>query len=205
MKLFETLEDLKPFIFRITDNGGRTADRFTVTTCDGDYFAMSSRPFHPQGFGQTGEGIDVQGIEERVESGEERDLRWIDLPEDCQRCVMDGLNRGFEDFLEAAPAAATRDAAGDYDGIWRPNGRDKLPIYRDGDKFRIRDSDRAYTGEEEESFDTFREALLYILPDDYALSGPEYQTPVDLWDTTGGPAPLWDYEEEDSERDEEDA
>ena len=60
MKLFETLEDLKPFIFRIMDNGGATADRFTIVTCDGDYFAYSTDPCAPQGVGLTGEGIDPQ-------------------------------------------------------------------------------------------------------------------------------------------------
>ena len=134
----------------------------------------------------------MQGIADRVESGEDRDLRWIDLPADCQRCVFDGLNIGFGAFIEAAPAFATRDEAGNYDGIWLPNDRDPLPIYRDGDLFLVKDSDREYEGEPDNDFPTFREALLYILPDDYTLAGPEYHTTVDLWDEMGGPAPLWD-------------
>ena len=97
MKLFETLEDLKGFVFRITDNGGETMDRYTVVTTDGDYFAMSSDPFHPQGFGQTGEGYDPNGGHSRVEDLIERDIRWIDLPSDCRRCVWDGLNQGYSD------------------------------------------------------------------------------------------------------------
>lgn len=195
MDLFQSLEDLKPFIFRITDNGGATCDRFTIVTCDGDYFASNGSPTHPQGFFQSGEGIDVAHMADRVEAGEMRDLRWIDLPETVRNCVMGALNEGFAYWLESDNGFASRDEAGNYDGCWLPN-RDKSPIYRDGDAFKVKDSDREYQGEPDESFATFREAVLYILPDDYCLSGPEYHTEVDLWDETGGPAPLWDCEAE---------
>lgn len=195
MNLFQSLDDLKPFIFRITDNGGASCDRFTIVTCDGDYFASNCYPTHPQGFFQSGEGIDMQGIAERVESGKERDLRWIDLPESVRNCVMYSLNEGFSYWLEFGTGHSCRDHAANYDGYWNPN-RDMSPIYRDGDAFKVKDSDRAYEGEPDESFATFREAILYILPTDYTLSGPEYFTEVDLWDETDGAKPLWDCEEE---------
>lgn len=202
MDLFDTLDDLKPYIFRIVDNGGATCDRFTIITCDGDYYGASTNPFDPQGFGMWGEGIDVQHVADRVESGEERDLRWIDLPERVRRAILSSLNTAFADFIEAQAVAETREGAGVYDGCWCPNEGGKLPIYRDGDAFRVRDDDRAYIQEPDESFATYREAVLYILPDDYCLSGPEYHTTVDIWDETGGPAPLWDCEAE-SEKDDE--
>lgn len=202
MKLFPTLDDLKPFIFRITDNGGESADRFTVITNDGDYYAMSGAPFHPQGVGMSGEGIDVAGVAERVEAGVERDLRWIDLPADCQRCVLGALNDGYQDYIDSAPAAANRDEAlryegwGDYEYRSRRAREKDLPsecIYRDGLAYKVR------CGDEEDDygpFDTFAEAYRYILPDDYDLSGPEYHSTVALWDTEGGPAPLWDRDED---------
>lgn len=205
MNLFESLDDLKPFIFRITDNGGESADRFTVTTCDGDYYAMSAAPFHPQGVGMTGEGIDVQYQADGVEAGTLHDLRWVDLPADCQRCVMDGLNRGFADYLESAPVAADRNAALDFQG-WSDwtyasrnaigTGKTVTPIYKAADRFWVRRDDLCpdYGGDGDPDFPTFRDALLYTLPDDYDLAGPEYHTTADLWDETGGPAPLWDYE-----------
>lgn len=204
MQLFETLDDLKPFIFRILDNGGRTCDRFTVITCDGDYFAMSPRPFHPQGFGQTGEGIDLQHVEESVESGYYRDLRWIDLPEDCQRCVWQGLNQGFADYVDKAPVADSREDALNFEGWadWTYTARQKpfgalmvTPIYKVGDSFYVRRDD--YAPDPDPDFESFRAAFLYTLPEDYDLAGPEYHTPVDLWDETGGPAPLWEAEDED--------
>lgn len=201
MKLFESIDDLKPFIFRITDNGGATADRFTIITCDGDYFGSCATPYHPQGFFQSGEGIDVQGVEERIESGEERDLRWIDLPDDVQRAVIGRLNLGFADWLENEPAAATRDEARDWEGQWEGYGddRNKTPIYRDGHGFRIRDDENEPVNADQTGeglFDTFREAVLYMLPQDYDLSGPEYHTQLDLWNVDGGPAPLWDERDE---------
>lgn len=191
-KLFESLDDLKPFIFRITDNGGATADRFTIITCDGDYFGSSELPNHPQGFFQSGEGIDLQGVEERIEAGRERDLRWIDLPEAVQRAVMSSLNQGFEYWLEHPNAAASRDEARDWQGQWEDPFDNRTPIYRDGDSFRIRDDERE-TGDPG-PFESFVEAARYILPEEHDLSGPEYFSTVDLWDTGGGPAPLWDGE-----------
>jgi len=200
--LFATLEDLKPFVFRITDNGGQSADRFTVVTCDGDYYGMSTNPFHPQGVGMTGEGIDLQWLDERTAAGLDRDLRWIDLPEACRRCVHDGLNDGFRDYVKAAAAAPDRASALSYEG-WRElqatareNGHNGGPvecIYVDGDAFRIRNDDRMETeGEDPGPYATFREAVLSILPDQHDLSGPEYHVEIDMWDETGGPAPLWD-------------
>ncbi len=202
MNLFTTLDDLKPFIFRITDNGGESADRYTVITCDGDYYAMSSAPFHPQGVGMSGEGIDVQDVANNVEAGVERDLRWIDLPADCQRCVMDGLNQGFADYIESAPAATWRGDAMNFEG-WRDyeytsrRNREKEDgptecVYEFGDFFMVRREDDDDYG----PFDTFAEAFRSILPVDYDLSGPEYHTTVDMWNTDGGPVKPWDRDAE---------
>jgi len=38
--------------FRIFDNGGKTADRFTLINCWGDVFGFDENPFNPLGFGQ---------------------------------------------------------------------------------------------------------------------------------------------------------
>lgn len=199
--LFQSLDDLKPFLFRIMDNGGRTADRFTIVTCDGDYFAYSETPCAPQGVGLTGEDINVQVLADWEESGEARDLRWIDLPEQCRRSVMGSLNYGFRDWIESEACATSREEADNFDGSWRPNmWKPENPIYRDGGVFRVRDDERRDHGEYgvtgDEPFATFREAVLRILPEDHCLSGPEYHTSVDLWDETGGPAPLWDYRDD---------
>jgi hypothetical protein len=199
--LFRNLADLQPFIFRILDNGGATADRFTIIYCDGDYFAASCNPSHPQGVGMNGEGIDLQGVEERVEAGTERDLRWIDLPEAVRDCIRGNLNYGFKDWLEKAPAMPTREEARDWQGLWSDkdrDGNDVGPIYRDGDKFRIRDDDRDDHCETDLplAFDTFTDAVRYMLPQNYDLAGPEHFPTVDLWDEAGGPAPLWDCEED---------
>lgn len=39
-------------MYYIFDNGGSTADRYTLINKDGDIFGFSSNPFAPNGFGQ---------------------------------------------------------------------------------------------------------------------------------------------------------
>lgn len=199
MKLFESLDDLKPFIFRITDNGGATADRFTIITCDGDYFGSSINPNHPQGFFQSGEGIDVMGVDERCDSGEERDLRWIDLPEAVQRAVMDSLNNGFADWLENFSPPLARSDAEDFQACYDLSKRPGHGVYGIPGQYRIRSETWEGRSPDETDYgpyETIREAVLGTLPEDYDLSGPEYHAPDDLWDTEPGPVPLWDRESE---------
>lgn len=190
-RLFEDEAALRAsgYLFRITDNGGETQDRFTIVTCDGDYFASDETPFYPLGFFQSGEGIDVQGLSDRVEAGTEHDLRWIDLPADVRRAVMGRLNDGFADWLatggENVPTsrrAVKEKFSGTYDAIGKG-------IYRTAKGFRVADAD----GRERDGgpFATFAEAVRWTLPQDYDLAGPEYHSTVDLWSDEGGPRPLW--------------
>lgn len=84
---------------RCYDNGGKTADRYTVYFLQPEivrgqrfysYLAMSACPFHPQGIGQHGETAGpvprakyVRNIGRRIEFSE--------LPADCQRAVIQDL------------------------------------------------------------------------------------------------------------------
>lgn len=195
--LFDSVEAFQQsgFLFRITDNGGDSVDRFTIMTCDGDYFASCTTPYHPQGFFQSGEGIDLQGVDERIEAGRDRDLRWIDLPADVQSAVIGSLNVGFSYWLEQENAAETRadlteEFAGGYDGVGKG-------IYHTIWGFRIADENSQGDARQDPGpFATYRDAVLYTLPQDYDCSGPEDHTPVDLWGIEGGAAALWDCEAE---------
>ena len=198
MDLFRDEADLleSGFLFRITDNGGETYDRITVTFCDGDYIlcTLGSICAH-------GESGDVQVDSDAVEAGTARDLRWIDLEPGLRRRIVADLNEGFRDWLEAAPAAANRDAARNWQGLWREafySESESETIYTAPDgKFYIRDDDRCppYGDEGDPGpFESFRDAVRYMLPQDYDLSGPEYHSTVDLADETGGPAEPWDSE-----------
>jgi hypothetical protein len=201
MKLFPDAAALESsgYLFRITDNGGETFDRITVTFCDGDALVCTLGTICAHV-----ERVDVQVDEEAVESGEARDLRWIDLDPGLQARILADLNFSFADYIEAAPAAASRDDARDWEGLWDHYSDKRSPIYRDGDSFRIRDDERAADEDGEPGpFATFRDALFYMLPQDYDLSGPEYHTTVDLWDTEGGPAPAWEKDEGDEGQDRE--
>lgn len=193
MQLFKDAADLKAsgYLFRITDNGGATYDRITVTFCDGDYILCTESTICAHG-----ERGDVQVDSDDVEAGTARDLRWIDLDPYLQNRIIADLNDGFSNYIESAPAAATRDEARDWGGIWNEYGDDRTPIYiRDG-KFYIRDDEMMGYSEDGEPgpFDSFRDAVFHMLPQDYDLSGPEYHTTVDLWDETGGPSEPWDCE-----------
>jgi len=89
-------------VVAIYDNGGKTADRYTVVyapfypaTAGGDrpyfpYVGMSGEPFHPQGFCQHGETEDFRptggGWSGRSSCG--KVIRFEDLPPDCQKVVL---------------------------------------------------------------------------------------------------------------------
>ncbi len=81
-------------IHSIYDNGGETADRYTVfyggrgtiNPHNGmrAYVGMSASPFHPQGFGQHGEGKPGRHNGKRI--------TFDQLPADCQKLVNQDLN-----------------------------------------------------------------------------------------------------------------
>jgi len=70
---------------KVYDNGGATCDRYTVIlNAQGDYVAMSSNPFDPQGFGQHGEGCGPgKHLGKRI--------KFEELPEDCKKLVRRDL------------------------------------------------------------------------------------------------------------------
>lgn len=188
--LFPTLADLakSDYLFRITDNGGATFDRYTAIYCDGGYVGMSKSPFHPQGFGQSGENIDVQRPADLVESGEEIDLALGDLPEECQRCVLSVVNQGWADFLAAGEAgepsavAPDRETASTYEGLMDQAG---VGIYRGRDgKLHVK-SDQSWgkadlEAEDPGPFETFHDAFLNTLPYAASMAGDEYHSTLDV-------------------------
>ena len=179
------------YLFRITDNGGATYDRYTIATCDGD--AMLA---YEGGICTTVESFDPQISADDVEAGTAIDLRWIDLPAAVRSAALFSLNRGFSDYIERAPAAPSRDEARDWEGQWQVYNDEREAIYKDGDSFYIRDDERRVDDGDPGPFETFAEAVRAMLPQDYDLAGPEYHTTVDLWDTEGGPAEPWDCEQD---------
>ncbi len=176
IRLFLSTADLGGYLFRITDNGGATADRYTVIFSDGDYLGLSGSPSHPQGFSQWGESIDVANVAERVEEGEEVDLSWGCLPEQVRGHILSRLNEGWADYLatlEAGKVPVSREAAEVNEGIHSSGG---VGIYRHEDgKLWVR-LDGSEQADDRGPYDTAREALLATLPDHYSLAGPEYHS-----------------------------
>ena len=183
MDLFHTLDEVKPFVFRITDNGGATADRYTIALCDGSYVSMSKDPYNPAGVCLSGENFDPAITDARVEEGIEHDIRWIDLPKDCQRSFFEGENAGYYDWLSAFSPPQSRDEAQDISEL---SGADKIAK----GIFGVEGEYYVLNEEVEGPFKTLREAVLYTLPDENDLSGPEYHPTIDIWEE-GIPEPAW--------------
>lgn len=173
-ELFQSYSDLESFIFRITDNGGATSDNITVLFCDGDSLIL----WGDGGAANWYEGDIVQAMQECVENGKEVDLQFGNLSEANQRAVLYRLNEAFGDYLAACEAgehiAPNRDAAEENEGTHDSYG---VGIYTGPDgKFYVR-RDQDDPEDDGGPFDTVREALLYTLPEDYSLAGPEYHSP----------------------------
>lgn len=177
-KTFQTGADLGGYLFRITDNGGATADRYTVVFSDGDYLSMSAYPSHPQGISMWGEGLDVAGLSDRVEEGAEVDLSWGCLPVDIRNHVLSRVNQGWSDTLEKIEArdpsvvAACRDDAEENDGLY-DTAIKGLYVGADGALWIKATEDQA---EDYGPYDDAAHALRMTMPDEYSLSGPEYQS-----------------------------
>ena len=110
----------KPRWVRCYDNGGETVDRYTVVFTGNwpghgksvpgygqlyPHVGMSSAPFHPQGFGQYGEH---NAIIDRPTYGHlGRKIKFDDLPQDCQRLVID-LYRNLWQLCHACGVSGTK-------------------------------------------------------------------------------------------------
>ena len=85
------LESAPPHVLACYDNGEKTIDRYCVLYGAPfwvpemgrtvPYVAMSTAPFHPQGFGQHGE---MRSIDRSVLG---KKIRFLDLPADCRKLV----------------------------------------------------------------------------------------------------------------------
>lgn len=66
----------------IYDNGGKTFDRYTLIDLEGNVFAFSANPFHPQGFNQ------FCGNHPCDSKALGREATLLELPEDVQRAII---------------------------------------------------------------------------------------------------------------------
>jgi hypothetical protein len=85
----------EPRYIRCYDNGGKTADRYTVCytgrykkeSRQFEYVGMSAFPFHPLGIGQHG-STENQSCDRPTSSHLGKKINYSKLPEDCQKLVM---------------------------------------------------------------------------------------------------------------------
>ena len=99
------LEGAPPEVLDVFDNGGKTADRYTVVfggpmlilpdnaddanmgNVHVPYLGMGENPSHPQGVGMWGELRAYEVAVYRYKHGRER-IRWADLPDAVKECVI---------------------------------------------------------------------------------------------------------------------
>jgi hypothetical protein len=172
--LFQSADDLGEYLFRIIDNGGASADRYTVATSDGDGFALSGAPSHPQGVSLSIEDLDPAYMETEVSEGRAVDLGWHDLPAHIRAHVIGRLNAAWGGYLadlESGGIPAERARAEVNEATHRDAGKG---IYGTPGAYFVRMDGPAE--DDRGPFATAREALLATLPDHYGLAGPEYHS-----------------------------
>ena len=85
----------KPRYIRCYDNQGKSFDRYTVLFTGHYkqrtggvflYSAMSENPFHPQGFGQHGESLELIDSPKHAHLGKK--INFDDLPDDSKKLVV---------------------------------------------------------------------------------------------------------------------
>lgn len=181
MPLFENPSDLSDYLFRIVDNGGSSADRYTVAFSDGSYLALSGSPSHPQGVSQWGEDIDPSAMQDWVHDGEAVDLALGDLPPAIVKHILFRNNEGTADFLKSVEdrnpkdVARTRDDASVHEGLRDSFGKG---IYVTEEGYRVRlDGDAE---DDRGPYATAREVVLATLPDKHGFAGDEYHPDLDV-------------------------
>ncbi len=183
-KLFNSVAELaaSEYVFHVTDNGGSTADRYTIVLCDGDHYGSSANPPHPQGFFQSGGWVSLEGVQERVESGQEKYITFAELPEQVQQAVVNALNYAFEDTIAAELSAASPALAHPHDGIMQDAG---TAIYKAHGQWYVK---LEQGNNDAGPFDEYRWAFAYTLPDKFQLAGDEYFPEVEPFPLAPQPA-----------------
>ena len=178
--VFKSVEDLAAsgYIFRITDNGGETADRTTVMLSDGTALALFGMEGRPGSMWI--DRLDPAFLQDRVTEGREVDLALGDLPERLRAHVLARINKGFEAM--APRFAQEREAAAEFCGLHTDIG---VGIYRQDGAFHVRDEE----GPDRDAgpFATWAEALGATLPTAHSLAGEEYHPPASPSDLQASP------------------
>jgi hypothetical protein len=112
MKAF-SLNNIGWIISGCDDNGGATADRYTVAFFDGDCLAMSDAPTHPLGVSMWCGGS--------VDPDAETACDFDDLPDHIQAHAVARLNQGLADWAEGSgltPEECAREIINEMTGDW---------------------------------------------------------------------------------------
>ena len=171
-KLFATFDDLAAsgYLFRITDDGSETADRYTVLFSDGDALGMAEAGI---GFSEFVGRVDPNFMQNMVDAGSWRDVGPADLSEASREHILGRINQAFADAVAGLETSVpeTREGIDLNDGTHTCAGKG---IWKGPEGFMIAIEEDEDTGPYASALEAFRASL----PDSYALSGPEHHSPL---------------------------
>lgn len=193
-KLFEAPADLGQYLFRITDNGGRTRDRYTIVFSDGNVLSLSHIPEEDDelnAFDIFSDGIDPRVQNDWVEEGRCVDLALGDLPDRLAEYILSECNDVFRYFVDRITSgkgvACSREEASVHEGLVNSFGQG---LYRTNGAFRIR-LDGIGPADDCGPYRNLIEALRATLPDHHSFAEPEHHSSIgDLCRMTADPEVL---------------
>ena len=175
-KLFENEKQFteSEYLFRIVKNN--VNDELYVIFSDGSYFVINDSPFERNG-GSWFDRIDINHICDGIETGEYTDLKWYDLSGSIRINIIKDINFdysvSYSDF-ECPDFGYKEDVNIHHYGTYMSAGEG---IFVHGVCYFI-NTEEGIQG----PYKTYTEAYRCSLPDHYSLAGPEYHSPLNLFD-----------------------
>ena len=174
-KLFENEKQFSEseYLFRIVKNN--VSDEVYVIFSDGSCFLKDYSPFELSG-GSWFDRIDINHISDGIETGEYTDLKWYDLSESIRTQIIECINYDYEysEVNDCPVFEYKEDVNIHHYGTYMSAGEG---IFKHGVCYFI-NTEEGIQG----PYKTFTEAYRCSLPDHYSLAGPEYHSPLNLFD-----------------------
>lgn len=173
-KLFENEKQFSEseYLFRIVKNN--VSNEITVIFSDGSYFVISDSLFERNG-GSWFDRININAISDGIETGEYTDLKWYDLSDSIRTEIIEGINFDYDySKVNDCPVFENKEDVNIHHyGTYMSSGEGifKRVCYFINQEDGMRGP-----------FKTYTEAYRCSLPDHYSLAGPEYQSPLNLFE-----------------------
>jgi hypothetical protein len=179
MKLFENEQQFinSKYLFRIFQDITEYEKGYTIIFSDGSYYCCSDSPYERNG-GYWFDKGNLASFDNDVENGIIKDISWYDLSESIRNDIINDINYDFESnenigFCNVNVFETKEDAIEENLGTYNSAGQG---IFTHGTCFFMK-TENGLQG----PYKTYNEAYRVSLPDHYALAGPEFHSPLDLF------------------------